>query len=129
MVYANQRDALCSRPPGAAFLVSEHGGRLQSDIARRTFARMSCAVGLRSTTGSRGVGRGPRLQDFRHCFATRKLIEWYRAGLDVARELPKLATYLGHVDVAHTYWYLEAVPELLQLATERLGGQQLGGER
>ena len=56
-------------------------------------------------------------------------MEWYRAGLDVARELPKLATYLGHVDVAHTYWYLEAVPELLQLATERLAEAQLGGER
>jgi hypothetical protein len=28
---------------------------------------------------------------------------------DMGRELPKLATYLGHVDVAHTYWYLEAV--------------------
>jgi integrase len=129
VVYANQRDTCCPRPPSAAFLVSEHGGRLQSDMVRRTFARMSCAVGLRSTTGSRRVGRGPRLQDFRHCFATRTLIEWYRAGLDVARELPKLATYLGHVDVAHTYWYLEAVPELLQLATERWGKQQLGGER
>jgi hypothetical protein len=72
---------------------------------------------------------GPRLQDFRHCFATRKLIEWYRAGVDVGRELPKLATYLGHVDVAHTYWYLEAVPELLQLATDRLGGHGLGDQQ
>ena len=48
------------------------------------------------------------------------LINWYRAGLDVERELPKLATYLGHVHVNDTYWYLEAVPELLRLATERL---------
>ena len=48
-------------------------------------------------------------------------------GVDVGRELPKLTTYLGHVDVAHTYWYLEAVPELLQLATERLGGHRAGG--
>jgi hypothetical protein len=47
----------------------------------------------------------------------------------VGRELPKLATYLGHVDVGHTYWYIEAVPELLQLATERLGGRQSGGEQ
>ena len=42
------------------------------------------------------------------------------AGLDVERELPKLATYLGHVHVNETYWYLEAVPELLQLATDRV---------
>ena len=48
------------------------------------------------------------------------MIHWYRAGLDVERELPKLATYLGHVHVNETYWYLEAVPELLQLATDRL---------
>ena len=40
--------------------------------------------------------------------------------LDVERELPKLATYLGHVHINDTYWYLEAVPELLQLATDRL---------
>jgi hypothetical protein len=56
----------------------------------------------------------------RHRFAAHTLIEWYRAGVDVERELPKLATYLGHVHVNETYWYLEAVPELLQLATQRL---------
>jgi hypothetical protein len=48
------------------------------------------------------------------------LINWYRAGVDVERELPKLSTYLGHVHTNDTYWYLEAVPELLQLAAERL---------
>jgi len=41
------------------------------------------------------------------------LIDWYRAGRDVERELPKLSTYLGHVHTNYTYWYLEAVPELL----------------
>ena len=33
-------------------------------------------------------------------------------------KMPKLATYLGHSSVVCTYWYLEAVPELLELATE-----------
>jgi integrase len=127
--YAKQRDKLCLHPTSQAFLVSERGHRLQSYTARCTFARISCAVGVRPATGSRRIGRGPRLQDFRHCFATRKLIEWYRAGLDVGRELPKLATYLGHVDVAHTYWYLEAVPELLQLATDRLGAHRCGDQQ
>jgi hypothetical protein len=56
----------------------------------------------------------------RHRFAARTLINWYRAGLDVEHELPKLATYLGHVHINETYWYLEALPELLQLATDRL---------
>ena len=31
------------------------------------------------------------------------LANWYRAGLDVEREIPKLATYLGHVN--DTYWW------------------------
>jgi integrase len=77
-------------------------------------------TGLRPDLGSRRLGRGPRLQDFRHTFATRRLIEWYRAGLDVDRLMPHLATYLGHVRVTDTYWYIQAVPELLQLATDRL---------
>src|SRR5262249_28218577 len=45
------------------------------------------------------------------------LINWYRTGVDVEREIPKLSTYLGHVHVNATYWYIEGVPELLpQLA-------------
>jgi hypothetical protein len=40
--------------------------------------------------------------------------------VDVERELPKLAAYLGHAHVSDTYWYIEAVPELLELATRRL---------
>jgi hypothetical protein len=55
----------------------------------------------------------------RHRFAVKVLVRWYRQGRDVERELPKLSTYLGHVHVADTYWYIEAVPELLRLATER----------
>ncbi|MDA8192228.1 MAG: hypothetical protein M0Z68_12350 [Gammaproteobacteria bacterium] len=49
--------------------------------------------------------------NFMHTFTTGRLVEWYRAGLDVTRELPKFATYLGHVDVSLTYWYVEAVPD------------------
>jgi hypothetical protein len=49
--------------------------------------------------------------------------------MDVARELPKLATYLGHVEVGLTYWYIEAVPELLQLAAERLSQNGPGENR
>jgi len=103
-----------------AFFISELGTRLYQEIAAYTFAKVSRAIGLRASVAGKRKGRGPRLQDLRHRFATRKLIDWYRAGFDVEREMPKLATYLGHVHVRHTYWYIEAVPELLQLATERL---------
>jgi site-specific recombinase XerD len=127
--YAKQRDRLDRRRVTEAFLVSERGQRLTPSSTRKTFATLSRAIGLRPPATKNRSGRGPRLQDFRHCFATRRLINWYRAGLDVERELPKLATYLGHVDAVHTYWYIQAVPELLQLAVHRLDGRRIGGER
>ena len=52
------------------------------------------------------------------------LIGWYRAGLDVHQRLPLLSTYLGHVDPATTYWYLSAVPELIELVADRLDTHQ-----
>jgi len=108
--YAETRDRILAKPT-PAFFVSERGTRITEWIARYTFARLSQQLGLRSIAKSHG--RGPRLHDMRHRFAARTLIHWYRAGLDVERELPKLATYLGHVHVNETYWYLEATPELM----------------
>ena len=49
-----------------------------------------------------------------------RLVNWYRTGMDPAREMIKLTTYLGHSNPAHTYWYIEAVPEQLKLASQRL---------
>lgn len=127
--YAERRDRLCPLRRTTAFLVSEHGVRLQPAIARHTFGRISCAIGLRAAAGPHRIGGGPRLRDFRHSFATKRIVEWYRAGMDVERELPKLSTYLGHVQVADTYWYIQAIPELLQLATEQLSRRERGGVR
>ena len=124
--YAKSRDELDLRLQSRAFFVTESGLPLLASAVRRTFAKISVTLGLRAPGVGRRVGRGPRLQDFRHTFATRRLVEWYRAGLDVERELPKLSTYLGHSDIAHTYWYLSADPELLQLATKFLCGRRPG---
>ncbi|WP_429345648.1 tyrosine-type recombinase/integrase [Paraburkholderia sp. GAS42] len=126
--YAQSRDRLCPLRLSEAFLVGERGMRLKASAARSMFVRMSRAVGLRPATEDGRDGYGPRLQDFRHSFATGRLVEWYRAGLDVSRELPKLAAYLGHANVGLTYWYIEAVPELLELAASYLG-RNCPGER
>ncbi len=61
--------------------------------------------------------------------AAERLIAWYRAGLDVNRLMPRLATYLGHVGPSETYWYIQAVPELLALASERLAAPARGDQR
>ena len=118
--YARERDRVVRRPATAAFFLSEGGDRVTGCAARYNFAKVSREVGLRAPAGGRRHGRGPRLHDMRHRFAVSTLLRWYRAGLDVEREIPKLATYLGHVHVNETYWYLEAVPELLELAARRL---------
>lgn len=62
----------------------------------------------------------PRLHDLRHTFATRHMITAYRNGLDPARTLTLLTTCLGHTSPEHTYWYLSAVPELLEAAALRM---------
>jgi integrase/recombinase XerD len=118
--YAEYRDRIlpAPAPSTSALFLSEQGRRITESTAEYTFAKLCQRIGLRAA--AKGRGRGPRLMDMRHRFAVRTLIHWYRSGLDVERELPKLSTYLGHVHVNHTYWYLEAVPELLQLATDRL---------
>jgi integrase len=116
--YAAVRDRLFPARLTPAFFISERGRRVSGGAAEYTFAKVSQQLGLRVPT--RYHGRGPRLHDLRHRFAACTLIQWYRAGLDAERELPKLSTYLGHVHVNDTYWYLEAVPELLQLVTDRL---------
>ncbi len=101
------------------FFISKRGNRLDGAEVRRTFYVLSRQTGLRGESAS----HGPRLHDFRHRFAVQTLVEWYRCGKDVERRLPVLSTYLGHVHVADTYWYLTACPELMGLAVERLEGR------
>jgi len=115
--YAELRDRIFPSPCTPAFFLCERGQRITASIVHYTFAKLSQQIGLRAC--AEGRGHGPRLHDMRHRFAARTLIDWYRAGRDVERELPKLSTYLGHVHTNYTYWYLEAVPELLRLATDR----------
>ena len=64
-------------------------------------------------------GKLPRIHDFRHAFAINALLRWYRAGVDVGAKLPFLATYLGHVSIDSTYYYLQFVEPLRTLASKR----------
>ncbi|MFC1539856.1 tyrosine-type recombinase/integrase [Gemmatimonadota bacterium] len=122
--YARRRDHLFPAALTPAFFIGERGARITGCATRYNFAVVSRQTGLREPAGGYRHGHGPRLHDLRHRFAVTTLLNWYRAGLDVEREIPKLSTYLGHVHMTDTYWYIEAVPELLQLATDRLVGTQ-----
>jgi len=60
------------------------------------------------------------VHDFRYRFAIRTLLDWYREGADVERQLPVLSTFLGHTCGRDTYWYLSACPDLIQEAARCL---------
>jgi integrase len=121
--YAAERDRLLGRTP-EPFFVNCGGDRLGDCSARYNFALVSQRLGLRDPQQYGRHGRGPRIHDLRHSFAARTIISWYRAGKDPAREMIKLTTYLGHASPDHTYWYIEAVPELLELASARVAASE-----
>jgi integrase len=69
---------------------------------------------LLDRTGLKGAnsGRDPRIHDLRHTFAVRSLEQCRHDRAAVARHIVALSTYLGHVHVTDTYWYLQATPVL-----------------
>jgi len=118
IAYRGERIRLLGRDSGA-FFRNDDGRRPTEWSARYSFAVVSQDVGLREAQRFCRHGHGPRIHDLRHTFAVRTIIGWYLNGLDPDCEMIKLTTYLGHTKPDHTYWYIEAVPDLLQLASER----------
>jgi len=111
--YAEHRDRAVPRPVAPTFFVSLRGTPLAYSTVRTVFRRLSHALGW-ATHAPR-----PRIHDLRHTFACRRLQRWYEEGVDVAPRVAALATYLGHVKITDTYWYLTGTPELLAIAAER----------
>jgi integrase/recombinase XerD len=124
--YLRRSDRPPSPPGTAALFVSGAGSRLLVSNIECTFRMLRDRAGIQS----RSARCRPRLHDLRHTFAVATLLDAYRSGEDVQARLARLCTYMGHVDPVDTYWYLEAAPELMGHAGERLerylhqGGQQ-----
>ncbi len=66
-----------------------------------------------------GRTRAPRVHDLRHRMVVRRIEAWHVQGVDVDAKIPVLATYVGHVEVRDVYWYLSAVPELMDIVGQR----------
>jgi integrase/recombinase XerD len=121
--YARLRDRTFPRPEAPAFFISSGGVRITTNTFHYNFPRLIRQVEPQS--GGEHAHRRPH--DLRHSFAVRTLLNWHHAGADVDRAMPLLSTYLGHVNPASTFWYLQAAPELMQLVAQRLDGV-LGGQ-
>jgi len=114
--YDQRRDRFLAGRRSDFFLVSERGNHLDPGQVHRTFYALSRQLALRGPTDS----HGPRLHDMRHRFAVETLLRWYRNGEDIERRMPVLSTYLGHVHIDDTYWYLSIHPELMGATVARL---------
>ncbi len=94
--------------PDDHVFLSAGNRRIASSTMNATFHQLLRLAGI-----APGRPRPPRIHDVRHTFATRALQQCATRREAVARHFLALATYLGHADIADTYWYLEATPELL----------------
>ena len=75
----------------------------------------------------RGRGRcRPTPHSFRHRFAVRALQNCPDSRDRITQHMLMLSTYLGHSNAALTYWYLEAVPDLMQSIAERCEAYLMG---
>lgn len=114
--YQSRRDRFLHGRNQSRFFVSGRGTPLGPGSIHRTFYELLDQAAVHAPANS----PRPRLHDLRHRFALQTLLRWYRAGDEVERRLPVLSTYLGHVSIENTYWYLSACPELMGHALARL---------
>jgi integrase/recombinase XerD len=89
--------------------IGKRGGPLRYIAVKETFDRLVSKAGIVTATRRR-----PRLHDLRHTFAVRALqgspVGRSRSGAHMAA----LSTYMGHVNIYATYWYLEATADLMR---------------
>lgn len=105
--------------PHTPFFVGSRGLRLGEPLGERQVHRMF--VQLRQHLGwvDRGGHGQPGVHDLRHSFAVRRLMLWHEQGVDLDQRMLALSTYMGHVKISYTYWYLTGAPELMALAGAR----------
>lgn len=114
--YIKRRCLFLGDRPSLYLFISSTANRLAQSSVSETFYALSRQIGLRHPCAN----HGPRIHDFRHRFAVRTILTWYRSGKTIEARLPALSTYLGHVSIGCTYWYLSASPELMAMALKRL---------
>ena len=102
--------------PETRFFVGVNRRVLPVSTAHGTIYGLFVKAGLKPKKGR----VGPRPYDLRHAFAVQRLTLWYRQGVDLHARLPWLSAYMGHVNIIGTEAYLNATPELLQRAANRL---------
>lgn len=109
---------------GTGFFVGNRGAALNVDMVEYVFQKLRTELDWRARGGHRAV----RIHDLRHTFITRRLVDWLANGTQIDQALLALSTYVGHAKITDTYWYLTAIPELMQAASVRFQRLAQGGD-
>ena len=102
----HRQEARCG---GDHVFVSKEGQPLVYWKVHGVFRTLLKSAGLKPCGG-----RWPRIHELRHTFAVRALESSPTGRQRIGQHMLALATYLGHVNIHSTYWYLETTPELLR---------------
>ena len=113
--YAKFRDRYYPSSKSKSFFLAESGLTLKYDAVNDAFTKIRRDLKWPLTNSGRAI----RIHDLRHTFACQRLLNWHRDGVDLDHAAYALSTYLGHVTVASTYWYLTGTPELLSICANR----------
>jgi integrase len=108
-----------SRDDDAAFFIGTRGRLFGKPMSGHQVERVFAT--LRDELGwvNRGMHHATRIHDLRHTFVVRRILLWQQEGIDVDEAMLSLSTYVGHAMVTNTYWYLQAVPQLMAVAAQR----------
>jgi integrase len=103
-------------------------------LRRKPLLAKDVDIAFRDLADKLGLPRGrgqrrPTPHSLRHTFAVRALQTCPDGRDNITKHMLMLSTYLGHSHAALTYWYLEAVPELMCNIAERCEKHIGGGER
>lgn len=101
-------------------------------LRRKPLLSADVDTAFRTVAAKMGLprGRGNRRatpHSLRHAFAVRALQTCPDGRGHITKHLLMLSTYLGHTKAADTYWYLEAVPDLMRGIAERCEVHVAGG--
>jgi len=89
--------------------ISHRGAALPYKTVHHVFGKLLKRAGIRGESGRRAIV----IHDFRHTFCVRALLRCPEGRDAVAQHMLAVSTYVGHSAPVSTYWYYEAIPELM----------------
>ena len=113
--YLSVRDRYSTHKAEAPFFLSGAGRAPSNRQVHWTFQHLREELGLIA----RGTHGAVRIHDLRHTFICRRVQRWQSEGADIDNAIAALSTYVGHVKISDTYWYLTGIPDLMAVAGKR----------